>query len=496
MLLSVALAYALTPHGGVAPCGTVAMRESGAGPRRVRSVEPAGYDTTHFHIEGWDYTPTDEEYQLIGEIFEEVWAVEVDTYGYAPPYGEGLFSVWIEEMPRGLYGYTSLERDGQTAYVAISPDMSWTGLSNEDAWKVTAAHEFFHALQFTYDYWESSWWMEATSTWMEDEVYDSINDYAYYLGEGAWPDYPEVSMVAENGWHEYGEVIWPRYLSTFHGDTGVIKSLWEACVDQEILDATAELFGSQDGFYAAVVDFEVRNVLGYAGYEEGAEWYPVYTREVLAEGAQLPATVAPTEYYADYLGVNYWRVPLLLAPDQDLVVDFTGNPMDDGNTVEWQVTVVGTDGSAWDAVTATTRDTLSVDLSGFGTTWTEGWVIVGILSFNTHVDHDQYSSDPRYTDIPPTYNFAVGLAEPSPDDTGDTGGSDTGGGGSGLVDSGGEDSAIVDDSAADTGANLEAGKDDGDAGGCGCQSGPPGVVSGVVLALAGVSSRRRKPGPA
>ena len=37
--------------------------------------------------------------------------------------------------------------------------------------EVTAAHELFHAVQFAYDYDEDAWFMEATATWAEDEVY-------------------------------------------------------------------------------------------------------------------------------------------------------------------------------------------------------------------------------------------------------------------------------------------------------------------------------------
>jgi len=38
--------------------------------------------------------------------------------------------------------------------------------------KVTAAHEFNHAIQFGYDYWEETWLMEATATWIEDDTAD------------------------------------------------------------------------------------------------------------------------------------------------------------------------------------------------------------------------------------------------------------------------------------------------------------------------------------
>ena len=50
--------------------------------------------------------------------------------------------------------------------------------------QVTAAHEYFHAVQFAYDFFEDGWFMEATATWAEDELYDSVNDNVNYLDRG------------------------------------------------------------------------------------------------------------------------------------------------------------------------------------------------------------------------------------------------------------------------------------------------------------------------
>ena len=55
----------------------------------------------------------------------------------------------------------------------------------EDILKVTIAHEFFHTIQYSYFFGnilnENIWWLEATATLMEDEVYDSIDDYINYM---------------------------------------------------------------------------------------------------------------------------------------------------------------------------------------------------------------------------------------------------------------------------------------------------------------------------
>ena len=50
--------------------------------------------------------------------------------------------------------------------------------------RVTAAHEYFHAVQFAYDFGEDLWFMEATATWAEDELFDRVNDNLNYLPYG------------------------------------------------------------------------------------------------------------------------------------------------------------------------------------------------------------------------------------------------------------------------------------------------------------------------
>ena len=54
----------------------------------------------------------------------------------------------------------------------------------EENLQVTAAHEYFHAVQFGYDVAEDGWVMEATATWAEDELYDGVNDNVQYLRSG------------------------------------------------------------------------------------------------------------------------------------------------------------------------------------------------------------------------------------------------------------------------------------------------------------------------
>lgn len=78
--------------------------------------------------------------------------------------------------------------------------------------EVTAAHEFFHAVQFAYDAWEDSWFMEATAVWMEDVVFNDINDNTQYLPYGPLGK-PGQSLDKPTQFGVYGAWIFFRWLT-------------------------------------------------------------------------------------------------------------------------------------------------------------------------------------------------------------------------------------------------------------------------------------------
>ena len=71
---------------------------------------------------------------------------------------------------------TTYEYWDASAYCVLDNDYSSTQFPNPttplENLQVTAAHEYFHAVQFAYDIGEDAWLMEATATWVEDEVFD------------------------------------------------------------------------------------------------------------------------------------------------------------------------------------------------------------------------------------------------------------------------------------------------------------------------------------
>jgi len=163
----------------------------------------------------------------LGAIFENVRSFEVGTRGFlAPPSDLGLppndannrnpdgrYDVFVYKM--SPYGYAQPEYLGPetwndaTSFIGIENDFAGFPGTQLGNMQVTAAHEFHHAIQFSYDYQEESWWMETTSTYMEDEVYPAVNDNYNYMPN--WFDYCDwYGLKTFDGVHEYGNYIWAK----------------------------------------------------------------------------------------------------------------------------------------------------------------------------------------------------------------------------------------------------------------------------------------------
>lgn len=113
-----------------------------------------------------------------------------------------------------------------------------------DILHVTAAHEFFHAIQYGYDASADPWIMEASSTWAEDQLYTDVNDNRQYLRYGPMgkPAFPmDDSWYEQHGtgggrdprdYTPYGDWIFLRYLTEhFPGKSGplpvIVRQIWQ-----------------------------------------------------------------------------------------------------------------------------------------------------------------------------------------------------------------------------------------------------------------------------
>jgi hypothetical protein len=168
----------------------------------------------------------------------KVWKSEVHRLGYHRPISDGArggskgrFDVYLKELTgQGLYGLTvaeqrtSYSRRLYSSYLLLDNDFKGYPSGRNTSLKVTAAHEFFHAIQYAYDVREDTWLKESTATWMEERYDDRGNDNRQYLPYGQI-SHPNRPLDDGRGFAVYGDWLFFEYLSEHYG-RGVVHRIW------------------------------------------------------------------------------------------------------------------------------------------------------------------------------------------------------------------------------------------------------------------------------
>lgn len=212
--------------------------------------------------------------------------------------GNGKLDVYLRNIGgQGYYGYCtsdSAPRGGKhvtPAYCVLDNDFSRREFPTNSPTKnlqVTGAHEYFHAVQFAYDYDEDRWMMEATATWAEDELYTGINDNLQYL-QSSQLTTPSRSLDVfdPKGTWQYGDWIFFRYLSeAFPEQQGplpsIVLDIWKLAGtnpgegDEYSIQAVADALAERGTTLSQVfADYAFANQYADQTYEEGkANDYP------------------------------------------------------------------------------------------------------------------------------------------------------------------------------------------------------------------------------
>ncbi len=213
---------------------------------------PGGYTLIHYDTSGaaapWqvrvdeDHDGVPDYVESLAMIADSCYVHEVDTLGYPRPLndsfcregGDARVDIYIDSMRAGMYGTTDSEADcdsatylHQGAWITIDRDFQQIPQYRGrplDAARVTLAHELFHTIQFNINVSEHVTWMEMTAVWMEEEIYDQINDY--YLYDSLFFFNPRTSLQDTiDTYHKYQAVVFPIYLSEKYG-RDIIKAVW------------------------------------------------------------------------------------------------------------------------------------------------------------------------------------------------------------------------------------------------------------------------------
>ncbi|MGN6588365.1 MAG: MXAN_6640 family putative metalloprotease [Solirubrobacterales bacterium] len=139
-----------------------------------------------------------------------------ELFGYAAP-DRGQANKQ-HRIPRRLHGYLVLDND----YSAF--EFPHTKPIND--LEVTLAHEYNHILQFGYDAYQDPWFAESSATWMEDQVYDGIDDYLRYVRR--WVKLWETPLTTSSI-KEYGSAVWNQWLAHCYGEA-IIRKAWAGAI--------------------------------------------------------------------------------------------------------------------------------------------------------------------------------------------------------------------------------------------------------------------------
>jgi hypothetical protein len=259
-------------------------------------------------------------------VLGKVWRYEIGTLGFAPPPGDGKrggdarFDVYLADLgARGLFGYCTPERrvKGQrfqaSGYCVLDNDFAREQYRAPPtaSLRVTAAHEFFHAVQFGYDFYEDPWFMESTATWIEERFADGSNDNRRFLRYGSvrHPGVP-LDRFSNIGYSHYGNWAFWEFLTQRHGDR-VVRRAWQHAGTRGRGDnaystqALERVLRDKGGVRRALTGYATANLTPATSYPEGRHW----PRAKVNRSARLaPGRVVRERFRLDHLTAQHLRL--------------------------------------------------------------------------------------------------------------------------------------------------------------------------------------------
>ena len=241
-----------------------------AAPVREKSLlSPSGGFMLHWDESGPNAVPlTDKSANGIPDyidsaavIFDYVRYREVEQMGYqAPPAQNGEpavpYHIYFSEL--AYYGLTSpsyvdipsLPGVNYSSYIEVENDYLGFDTPGLDGLRVTAAHEFHHAIQLGYniDFNDEYFW-EMTSTWMEEVLYPAINDYINYLYD-LFNSVSNTRFTLVNGEYPYANSLYLQMISSQYG-VDIVRMIWEHIKSAPSLTAIRQVLQEKNTSWAA-----------------------------------------------------------------------------------------------------------------------------------------------------------------------------------------------------------------------------------------------------
>src|SRR4051812_7724553 len=184
--------------------------------------------------------------ERVSKVAEHVHDVENEKLGWREPRSDGRqggrngkTDVYLSQIGGELFGYAAPDRGQATkdhriprwlhGYLVLDNDYSafeFPHTKPQNDLEVTFAHEYNHILQFGYDAYQDPWFAESSATWMEDQVYNGIDDYRRYVRR--WVKLWETPLTASSI-KEYGSAVWNQWLARRYGEA-IVRQAWAGAI--------------------------------------------------------------------------------------------------------------------------------------------------------------------------------------------------------------------------------------------------------------------------
>ena len=308
---------------------------------------------------------TPEFVAAVVQAFETSYATTVADMGFMAPLsdlgypdngGDEKRDVYLMNCGAyDIYGYTMPLPGGTStsSFMVVDNDFvefATPTVTAMEAMQVTVAHEFHHGVQFSINSYADAWIMEATSAWIESQVYPDVEDNLQYLNDDSgFFALPHVPLDDDLQW--YNAWIFLEYLTIKWGDN-TVKTLWDYIVENPdgitAVSLMLDVLGSD--LKTSFTEFAQKNYSQTDFYPRAEEFNEVYiangvgqTLDNSSVSTRSILTASPT---VDHLAAMYYK----FIPGESLVEN-DGNSLlvyvngDDGKSLQATLTVKHPGGS-------------------------------------------------------------------------------------------------------------------------------------------------------
>jgi hypothetical protein len=326
----------------------------------------------------------------VAQALERSRTVEVEILGWLEPPSDGRvdpespsYDVYIQRLTvQGLTFPEVIVGDNEHSEDVIEPFARCSYIIlhsqlNPGILQVTAAHEYNHAIQFGYNaaaegFDARRWLMEGTATWMEDQVYDDVNDNIGYLPRLLAA--PDRSLTHPD--NHYASWLFFQHIEEHAGGQATVRSIWQRSTPLT-------------GDFSTLV---IQQALQAAGSEPRSAFADFCAANLLL----LPCELAPSPFcyndallYRRYAGTSFIEGTVTLAEGEAIYIPSDGvQPLSCDN--------IRVDSSAWSIAAGGYAGSESADIRGL-------WV--GRSDFSVETRHFPMLNDPE----PPASSVSPGF---------------------------------------------------------------------------------------